>query len=277
MKRPAFQFYPADWRKDSALQSCSVAAQGLWINLLCIAHECEPYGHLVVNGRPMNAAQIGRLVGLSAKECAALLSELADAGVTSTTEEGAIYSRRMVRDEDIRNRRANGGQAGAEHGAKGAEHGMKGGRPPKGRGVSEPPIKPPPSSSSSSSSSDEYQEPTVLVGKASPPRPPDCPTDDLIRLYHERLPMLPRVEVVNDSRRRALSARWREVVTDPEIRRAADPKSAALDWFGWYFEHASKSAFLTGRKSDWRADFDFLLTPSKFAKVVEGSYHKEHA
>lgn len=121
------------------------------------------------------------------------------------------------------------------------------------------------------------QEPSVLVGKASPPRPPDCPTDDLIRLYHERLPMLPRVEVLNDSRRRALSARWREVVTDPEIRRAADPKSAALDWFGWYFEHASKSAFLTGRKGDWRADFDFLLTPSKFAKVVEGSYHKEHA
>ena len=30
MKRPAFQFYPSDWRKDMALQSCSVAARGLW-------------------------------------------------------------------------------------------------------------------------------------------------------------------------------------------------------------------------------------------------------
>lgn len=123
----------------------------------------------------------------------------------------------------------------------------------------------------------DIEEPTVLVGKPAAPRPPDCPTEELLRLYHERLPMLPRVEVVNDSRRRALSARWREVVTDPEIRRSPSPKDAALDWFDWYFSHAAKSAFLTGRKSDWRANFDFLMTPSKFAKVVEGNYHKEHA
>lgn len=153
MKRPAFQFYPADWRKDAALQSCSIAAQGLWINALCIAHECDPYGHLTVNGKPMTGAQIGRLMGLAAKECEKLLGELESAGVLARTDEGAIFSRRMVRDEDIRNRRANGGNEGAEHGAKGAEHGKKGGRPPKGRGVIYPPSEPPPSSSSSSSTS----------------------------------------------------------------------------------------------------------------------------
>jgi hypothetical protein len=153
MKRPAFQFYPADWRKDAALQSCSLASQGLWTNLLCIAHECEPYGHLTINGKPMSAAQIARLVGLTAKECEKLLAELQDAGVSSVSDEGAIYSRRMVRDEDLRNRRADGGKAGSEHGIKGAAHGIKGGRPPSGRGVSEPPLEPPPSSSSSSSSS----------------------------------------------------------------------------------------------------------------------------
>lgn len=153
MKRPSFQFYPADWRKDAALQSCSLAAQGLWANLLCIAHECEPYGHLTVNSRPMLCTQVARLVGLSAKECDKLLSELHAAGVNSISAEGAIYSRRMVCDEDIRNRRANGGSAGAEHGIKGAEHGLKGGRPTIGRGVIYPPIEPPPSSSSSSSSS----------------------------------------------------------------------------------------------------------------------------
>lgn len=169
MKRPAFQFYPADWRKDAALQSCSIAAQGLWINILCIAHECEPYGHMTVNGKAMTPAQIGRLVGLSAKECEKLLGELLEAGVSSVREDGGIFSRRMVRDEDLRNRRSDGGGAGAEHGAKGGKHGSKGGRPTKARGVSEPPlppaeeppletdphppIKPPPSSSSSSSTS----------------------------------------------------------------------------------------------------------------------------
>lgn len=62
MKRPAFQFYPADWRKDVELQSCSMAAQGLWINAMCIAHECEPYGHLTINNKAMTPAQLGRQV-----------------------------------------------------------------------------------------------------------------------------------------------------------------------------------------------------------------------
>lgn len=112
MKRPSFQFYPADWRKDAALQSCSLAAQGLWINLMCIAHECEPYGHLTINGSPMAPAQIGRLVGLQKKECEALIAELRDALVCDFTDGGVMFSRRMVRDERLRNTRAECGRLG---------------------------------------------------------------------------------------------------------------------------------------------------------------------
>jgi hypothetical protein len=119
--------------------------------------------------------------------------------------------------------------------------------------------------------------PTVLVATPSAKRPPPCPTEALIAMYHEHLPMLPRVEVVSDSRLRAISARWRQVVTDADIRKAEDVKAAGLDWFAWFFSHAAKSKFLTGRAKDWKADLDFLMTPSKFAKVVEGSYHKEAA
>lgn len=150
MKRPAFQFYPADWRKDAALQSCSLSAQGLWVNMLCIAHECEPYGHLSVNGNPMQAAQLARLVGLSARECSALLEELEGAGVFSRTDTQEIFSRRMVSDEELRRKRAEGGGKGAEHGDKGALYGGLGGRP---KGAKKPPLNPPPSSSSSSSAS----------------------------------------------------------------------------------------------------------------------------
>lgn len=159
MKRPSFQFYPADWRKDTALQFCSLSSRGLWVEMMCIAHECDPYGYLMVNGKAMTVAQIGRLVGLSEKECGKLLVELFDAGVPSTADNGAIFSRRMVRDEEVRNKRAEGGKAGSEHGKKGASHGEKGGRPSaketplgeNGRGVIKPPKEPPPSSSSSSS------------------------------------------------------------------------------------------------------------------------------
>lgn len=112
MKRPAFQFYPADWRKDSALQSTSIAARGLWIEMTCVMHECDPYGHLAINGNPMSDAQLSRLVGESQQSVKRLLSELEVAGVFSRTNDGCIFSRRMVKDEYLRNIRAEAGRLG---------------------------------------------------------------------------------------------------------------------------------------------------------------------
>jgi len=112
MKRPAFQFYPSDWRKDPALSACSMAARGLWIELMCIAHESDNYGHLEINGKAMTAPQLARMVGESPSVVAKLVTELDGAGVFSRTPDGVIYSRRMVRDERIRNVRAEAGRLG---------------------------------------------------------------------------------------------------------------------------------------------------------------------
>ncbi len=112
MKRPSFQFYPADWLKDPALQSCSLAANGLWIKMLCIMHQCMPYGHLTVKGKPMTVAQLARNVGEQEKFVEELLIELDDADVFERDAQGCVFSRRMVRDENIRNKRAEGGKLG---------------------------------------------------------------------------------------------------------------------------------------------------------------------
>lgn len=112
MKRPAFQFYPSDWRKDPALSACSMAARGLWIELMCIAHESDNYGHLEINGKAMTAPQLARMVGESPTVVSKLVLELDGAGVFSRTQEGVIYSRRMVSDERIRNVRAEAGRLG---------------------------------------------------------------------------------------------------------------------------------------------------------------------
>ena len=157
-KRPAFQFYPSDWRTDPGLRLCSIAARGLWAEMLCIMHEAEPYGHLTLSdGREITIPMLARLVGESRGEVSELLDELGENGVFSRTEHDIIFSRRMVRDEAVRNARAAGGHLGAPHGEKGKAHGAKGGRPKKAK----PPLLetergdnlPPPSSSSSSSSS----------------------------------------------------------------------------------------------------------------------------
>jgi uncharacterized protein YdaU (DUF1376 family) len=117
------------------------------------------------------------------------------------------------------------------------------------------------------------QEPDTEEANASRPRQagtPSAPIDEIVSLYNEKLPMLPRVTVVNDSRKRAISARWREVVTADKLDR-----QGGLDFFAWYFGMVSQSKFLTGKAKDWKADIDFLFNPSKFPRVIEGFYHKE--
>jgi len=96
---PWMKFYPRDWRGDQALRLCSLAARGLWIEMMAVMHEAQPYGHLVVNGRAVNEAQLGRMVGASEDYVRELLDELEAAGVFSRNRSGVIYSRRMTRDE----------------------------------------------------------------------------------------------------------------------------------------------------------------------------------
>jgi hypothetical protein len=112
VKRPAFMFYPADWRKDPALRVCSIAARGLWIDMMALMHEGEPYGHLVVNGEAVSDAQLARLIGESVAVVRRLVKELESRNVFSRTESGVIFSRRMVADEHIRTVRAESGKLG---------------------------------------------------------------------------------------------------------------------------------------------------------------------
>lgn len=44
MKRPAFQFYTADWRNNAKLRRCSPAARGIWMDVLCVLHDSDEYG-----------------------------------------------------------------------------------------------------------------------------------------------------------------------------------------------------------------------------------------
>ena len=100
MKQPWLKFFPTDWRADPALRMCSLAARGLWIEMLCLMHEARPHGSLLVNGKPVTAAQLANLVGAGVAEVEGFLAELEEAGVFSRDADGALYSRRMRRDEE---------------------------------------------------------------------------------------------------------------------------------------------------------------------------------
>lgn len=80
--------------------------------MICLMHEAEPYGHLLVNGVPLTPKKLAPLVGMGEQDVCDCLTELAEAGVYSI-ENGTIYSRRMKRDaEKALANRANGSMGG---------------------------------------------------------------------------------------------------------------------------------------------------------------------
>ncbi len=87
--------------------------------MLSFMHQGSPYGYLTLPAtgkdtltpvlRPILPHVLARMVGGSTEDVERLLGELEDAGVFSRTDDGIIFSRRMVQDEKLRETRASGG------------------------------------------------------------------------------------------------------------------------------------------------------------------------
>ena len=81
---------------------------------------------------------------------------------------------------------------------------------------------------------------------------------EVVELFNEICPSLPKVIKVTDARRTAINARLKD--NGPERIREA-------------FEKAEASDFLSGRSGRWQADFDWLMKAGNFQKVIEGNYN----
>lgn len=95
-----------------------------------------------------------------------------------------------------------------------------------------------------------------------------CPYQSIVDLYHEILPMCPEVRLLTKTRKSYLKARW-----------DSDKNRQTLDYWRNFFEYVSGSLFLTGktppsngRDKPFIADFEWLITESNFAKVIERKY-----
>lgn len=96
--KPWMKFYPQDWRADERLRLCSLAARGLWVEMMAIMHRADPYGYLLIGGISPNPAQLATQVGADVGSVEAAYAELQAAGVFSRDEAGVVFSRRMIRD-----------------------------------------------------------------------------------------------------------------------------------------------------------------------------------
>jgi hypothetical protein len=98
------RFYFPDWLSDAGVRASSLAARGLWMDLLCIAaaNKSKDHGFVIIGGRIPTVSGIARIVGSLELEVGPLLEELERNGVFSRDRRGAIYCRRMVRAEKNR-------------------------------------------------------------------------------------------------------------------------------------------------------------------------------
>lgn len=153
---PWDKFFWNDWETDPALKLCSLAAQGLWMRILCFCAKADPKGYLVAAGRPLSPADLSSLVGKPETEVETLLRELASNGVYSTDRTGRIYSRRMVR--------------AINKARTASENGKKGGNPTLSKQKTIPP---------SDNQSDKGQvKPHKPEARSHEPEPPKSPKGD---------------------------------------------------------------------------------------------------
>jgi len=91
------------------------------------------------------------------------------------------------------------------------------------------------------------------------PKATNTPYQDIVDLYLEICPSLPRMRVLTEKRRQQIRARWKKY---PDI-----------EIFREVFSKAELSDFLSGRSGKWTScNFDWLLNENNMVKVLEGNY-----
>lgn len=196
---PWSKFFWSDWESDQGLRLCSLAAQGLWMRMLCVCAKHEQKGYLSINGNPLAVDAIARLAGVAETEAEILMSELERNGVFSRNRAGCIYSRRMVKDEKR-------SQEGRKH---------------KNRGLKEAADKteenPAPSRVATRGASPQKPEARIQIEKEEPDGSSKKPRDPPEK--HRRAVSLPEGWV--PSEKNILDAQSRNF-TDEEIRHEAE-------------------------------------------------------
>lgn len=238
-KSPAFQFYVRDWLSDPQLKMASHQSKGIWIDLLCYMWESPERG--TITG---TIQELCRMLGTTDPEFIRFMDEakrLNFASVTESNGKVTVLNRRMVREEKDRKNNALR-QARHKSNVKSNADGNEKVTPP-----------------SSSSSSKDIN--TLVISGANN----DCPHQEIIALYHDLLPMLPKVRQWTPKRQKNLRARW-----------LSSKEYQDLDWWKEFFTFIStKCPHLTGKNDrNWTADLEWICTESNFVKILEGRYQK---
>lgn len=116
-KNPSDTWFYNDWENDPELKTCTLAAQGLWMRLLCIAARSPERGVVQIGdltcSLPDGLAHIALAVGRPLEEIVPLIDELLSSRAASLDRKRRIINRRMVRAAKTSEARSQSGRNGA--------------------------------------------------------------------------------------------------------------------------------------------------------------------
>jgi hypothetical protein len=91
-----------------------------------------------------------------------------------------------------------------------------------------------------------------------------CPHNEIIELYHQILPELPRVKAWGGENQKKLRTRWR---SSKDYQR--------IEWWSQFFKYIKTSRFLMGKTKDWSASLSWIVQAGKFENILNGQYHRD--
>jgi len=121
--QPYIPLFVQDVLTDEKLMECGVAAHGVYFRLLCILHKQETYGKLLLKAKyKQNESKTKAFATLLSKPMP-FNSDIIERALTELIDEEVIYiegdylcQKRMIRDSDLSNIRANAGSKGGKIG-----------------------------------------------------------------------------------------------------------------------------------------------------------------
>jgi len=100
--KPAFQFYPGDWKKDPCLSMCGPETRGIYIDILCSMHDNDGSG--IITG---TVEQLARMCRCSPKQMADAIEELSVTKTCRVTiSDGAITMMNRRMNEEHKSRKS---------------------------------------------------------------------------------------------------------------------------------------------------------------------------